>query len=183
MAYQNKTISNKAAGMEIRFVHTAKDTDGALLEMEASYRPHSSEPVAHYHPAQAETFTVLSGELTVRLEGKLHILKSGEQLHIPANKVHSMWNNSAVPTTVNWQVRPALGTEYFLETAAGLAADGKTDGKGMPGILQLALLINRFAGEIRVAKPPFMVQRAIFLLLTPLAYLTGHKPVYRKYID
>lgn len=183
MAVKNKIVRNPITGQAIRFVQTAANTGGELLEMETTYRPHSTEPTEHYHPYQAEDFTVLSGELTVRIDSQIIKLKAGDTLHISANKVHAMWNASDEETVVNWQVRPAMDTEYLLETANGLAADGKAAGNGMPPLLQTALLVNRFSGVFRVAKPPFIVQRILFTILMPVAYLAGYRSTYSKYLD
>lgn len=183
MAYQNKTISNSITGQDIKFLRTAKDTNGQLLEMETTYNGYSKEPVAHYHPNQREDFTVSSGELTIRIDGELKVLKAGDSLHIPGNKVHAMWNNSAGITVVTWKIQPALNTEYFLETAMGLAADGKTNKDGMPSILQVALMANKFSQEFRLAKLPYAVQKVLFGLLSPIAYLFGFRPSYKKYVD
>ena len=183
MAYRNKSICNKPTGVDVIFLQTSKDTNGALLEMQATYRPRSREPVVHYHPVQTELFTVISGELTVRLIGKLVTLRRGEQLEIKPNTVHSMWNNSGEPTVVNWKVQPAMKTEYFMETAAGLATDGKTNLDGMPDLLQSALMANHFSREFRLAKLPFAIQQIAFLFLVPMAILFGKKAVYSKYVD
>ena len=183
MAYKNKQIANSVTGQSIKFLQTARDTGGHLLEMESSYRPHSTEPPPHYHPEQEEDFLVLSGELTVRMNGQLRVLSAGEQLHIPKNTVHSMWNASAQTTTMNWKVVPAIDTEYFLETAAGLAADGMLNKKGMPPFLQTVMLADRYRSIFRMAKPPYLIQRILFALLKPLAYICGYRAVYRKYLD
>jgi quercetin dioxygenase-like cupin family protein len=182
MAYSNKTIRNSVTGQDIRFLQTARDTYGQLLEMESTYQPQSMEPAPHYHPYQVEDFRVLSGEITVRIEGQEQVLKQGDIVHIPKNKVHSMWNDSAEEAVVNWQVRPALETEYLLETAAGLANDGKTNAAGMPSILQVALMASRYDAEFRLARPPYFVQRVLFLILTPFAYLAGYQPTYEPYL-
>lgn len=183
MAFKNKIIQNSKTRQDIKFLQTAKDTGGQLLEIETTYNANSKEPVAHYHPHQIEDFTVISGELMVRMDGQLRVLKPGDTLHIPKNKVHAMWNNTDGQTVVNWKIQPALHTEQFLETATGLANDGKTNQKGMPNILQVALLANQFADEFRLAKPPFGIQKALFFILTPLAYLLGFRPTYKKYLD
>src|SRR5690349_21932381 len=127
MAFKNKEISNPVTGQSIRFLQTSKDTEGVLLEMESVYSAKSQEPVEHYHPFQDEDFLVTEGEITVRINGDQRILKPGDRLHIPRNVGHSMWNSSASKAVVNWQVIPALETEYLLETTFGLARDGKTD--------------------------------------------------------
>jgi quercetin dioxygenase-like cupin family protein len=183
MAYPNKVISNPRNGFTLRFLQTAKETKGALLEMEASYAPQSTEPPVHYHPNQAEDFVILEGEMSLRMNNEVRVLKPGDRLHIPANTPHSMWNSGAISAKTNWQVRPALNMEHFFETTIGLAIDGKTNASGVPNILQSALTISKFAPEFRITKPSYAVQKIVFGILTPFAYLLGYKPTYKKYLD
>lgn len=183
MAFQDKRIRNQKTGQEIKFLQTAKNTNGKLLEMEVTYRPHSKEPPPHYHPYQEENFTMIAGQMTVHVNGELRTLGEGETLRVPANTVHSMWNGTGEKAIVNWKVQPAMETECFLETLTGLANDGKTNDEGMPGLLQVALTVNKYADEFRLAKPPFALQKIVFLLLSPFAYLSGRRPAYRKYLD
>ena len=183
MAYRNKVIINPAGGIRIKFLQTASDTNGKSLEMEAAYNPGSKEPPQHYHPSQEEEFTIIKGEMTVRIDGQLKVLKQGDVLHISSNKSHSMWNNSAAESVVNWKVRPALNTENLLETFAGLAVDGKTDKRGAPKFLQSILIANNYTNVFRLSNPSYMLQRIIFLVLTPIAYMAGYKPVYKKYFS
>jgi quercetin dioxygenase-like cupin family protein len=183
MAYKNKKIINPRTGQEIRFLLTAADTGGSLLEMESTYHLHSKEPAPHYHPFQAEDFTVISGEITIRTREGLKVLRQGDALHIPANTVHSMWNNFPGVTVVNWKVQPAMETEQLLENIFGLAKDGKVGENGMPGIFQLALTADTYSNVLRLAKPPFLLQKILFSVLGTLASLWGYKPSYRKYIS
>ena len=183
MAYKNKFISNKLSGQDIRFLQTAKDTNGKLLEMESIYNAYSQEPASHFHPHQEENFTVLEGSLNVRINGSVRVLHPGDTLHIAKNTVHSMWNGTDTKTVVNWKVRPALNTEYLLETATGLISDGKTNEKGMPNIMQLSLMGIRYSQVTRFTSPPYLVQKVIFNLVAPFALLAGYRPVYKKYID
>jgi|SRR5688572_23776819 quercetin dioxygenase-like cupin family protein len=183
MAYKNKIIQNPKTGLDIRFLKTGNETNGLLLEMEAVYHARSQEPVLHYHPAQEEDFTILSGELTVRIHNEMRILRAGDKLHVPRGIKHAMWNNSDGKTRVNWKVSPAKNTEWFLETASGLARDGKLNEKGMPHILQVALMANRFSGIFRLVKPPFVIQKIVFTVLSPIAWISGYRATYKKYID
>lgn len=183
MAYKGKIINNKKTGQQISFIQTSDDTGGELLEMESLFQPHSTEPVAHYHPLQDEYFTVLEGELCVRINNGIKILTQGDILRIKKNQVHSMWNGSSKTTRVNWKVMPALDTEYFLENGIGIANEKKTDKKGMPGLLQIALLANRFSHVYRVAKPSYAIQKILFTLLTPFSYLAGYRSCYKEFVD
>ncbi len=183
MAYKNKIIVNPKTKNEIKFLQTNKDTGGKLLEMESTYYSHSKEPPAHYHPYQQEDFTVISGTLSIRINGEIKTLNQGEKLNIPPNVAHSMWNNSANKTVVNWKVQPALNTENMLETLIGLAKDGKTNDAGVPGILQTVITGNKFSDVLRLARPPYKIQKILFTILLPVASISGYKPVYPEYID
>lgn len=183
MAYRGKQIDNPVTKQRIVFLQTAKDTDGQLLEMEASFGANSVEPAAHYHPFQEEDFTVLEGQLTVKMPTQIVVLKAGDSLHIASGLIHAMWNPTNSTTVVNWQVRPAMNSEHLLETAAGLAKDGKVNKKGMPGILQVALMANKYSKVFRLSKPAFAVQKIVFAMLSPIASLAGLRADYEEYLD
>lgn len=183
MAYKGKRITNPYNKQTIEFLRTAKDSAGLELEMKSTWEPFSMKPAPHFHPHQDEVFTVLEGELSLQLNGKTVLLFPGESIQIPAKAIHSMWNNSAAKTVVNWKVFPAYNTEYLLETGVGLAMDGKINKNGMPGILQVALLGEKYRKEFRLGKPSYMLQRLAFWLLTPFALLNGKRAFYPKYID
>ncbi len=182
MAYKNKVILNPIVGQNIKFLQTANDTGGKLLEMEASYRPFSKEPRPHYHPFQEEDFTIIKGQMTVRLEGKILLLNENDTLHIPANTIHSMWNNSGRAAVINWKIQPALNTEQFFENASGLASDKKRS-RRMRSLLQRSLLANRYSNVFRLSKPPFFIQKILFIVLTPFAWLVGYRASYKRYLD
>ncbi|MGN6511705.1 MAG: cupin domain-containing protein [Chitinophaga sp.] len=183
MAYKNKTITNPVNGQTIIFLQTAADTQGQLLEMQSTYTAGSREPPLHFHPAQAEDFIIESGEMHVKIDGETRIVKAGETLHIPASTPHAMWNAGPEPARINWKVRPALNMEQFFEQITGLAADGKTNASGRPPFLQTALTANRFSNVFRSSKPAFLVQKLIFMVVSPIAYLAGYKSFYKKYSD
>lgn len=183
MAISNKTITNQKTGQTFRFIKTAKDTGGALLEIESGFRAHSMEPPPHFHPYQSEDFIILEGELTVKMDGEIRTFKKGETFYIPANKIHSMWNRSSQQTIVNWQTKPAMQSEQLFETIVGLANDGQTDATGKPALLQAALTIPAFHNEFRLVNPPMLVQKIVFSILKPFALLSGKRALYKKYID
>jgi len=183
MAFKHKKVTNSKTGQTYFFLQTAADSQGKILEIESSYAPHSLEPPLHYHPHQFEDFTILEGELTVKINGSLKVLKKGHTLHIPANTPHSMWNNSKAKTIVNWKVTPALNSEQLFETFAGLANDNKTKQDGVPPFLQVVLTVNKFSDTFRLVKPPYFIQKLIFSLLTPVSLLLGYRALYKKYLD
>jgi quercetin dioxygenase-like cupin family protein len=175
MARSGEEIHNPVAGLTLRFVQTAADTDGELLEMEATYEPSSIEPVEHFHPSQDEHFELLDGTLEAEIDGQRRELRAGDTLDVPARTPHAMWNACDRPATTRWQTRPALRTERFFETVFRLAREGKVSEKGVPNPLQLGVIANAYRDEFRTTKPPQALQA---LLLPPLA-LVGRLLGYR----
>ena len=61
----------------------------------------------------------------------------------------------------------------------GLAAEGKTNSRGAPNVLQMALIANHYRDEFVLASPPRSVQTCIFGILAPLARLFGYSATIR----
>jgi hypothetical protein len=80
------------------------------------------------------------------------------------------------------EVEPAARFEAALRNGFGLAQDGKTDARGMPNLLQLALLAREFDDVIRYTSPPRFVQRILFGVLAPVARLCGYRGSYPEYL-
>ena len=76
------------------------------------------------------------------------------------------------------EVRPALQFERLLETMFALAADGKTNRKGMPNPLRLAVIANAHFDTVRLPFPPAWMQRAGLVLGSPLGRLLGYGATY-----
>jgi quercetin dioxygenase-like cupin family protein len=173
MARTGDTLTNPVTGQSLRFLRTTADTGGALLEVESTWPAGSPEPPEHFHPRQAERFTVLAGTLRVRLDGSVRELRAGDTLRIPAGVRHSMWNPTAGPATARWETRPALDTERLFEALYGLAASGAVNARGVPCLLDLAVLLPRHEAELRVTRPGPATQRLVFGALGPLARALG----------
>ena len=167
MAYTNQVIYNPENKQQIEFLQTAKDTNGALLEMNSTYGPFSAQPPSHYHPYQSEDFLVMEGELTIQLGKEIKVLKKGDAIHISKNEPHSMWNNSGEKTIVNWKVQPALNTEYMFESACNIAIES-IHSKRKTTIIQKLILAREYKNMFRLAKPSYPLQQIMFLLITPL---------------
>ncbi|MGH3113923.1 MAG: hypothetical protein ACRDOP_10720 [Gaiellaceae bacterium] len=57
----------------------------------------------------------------------------------------------------------------------GLAAEGKTDERGAPNLLQAAVVGHAHLDDFSLARPPYAVQRVLFAVLAPLGRLAGYR--------
>jgi quercetin dioxygenase-like cupin family protein len=170
-------IENARSGQRKTFLVTAEDSGGELLRMEEHNPPGPFEPV-HIHPEQVSTAEVLSGSLLFVVGGREIRLGPGSRLEIPPGTPHTFRNEG--PQEAHWigEFRPALRIAEFFETLFTLARRGELNAGGMPSPLQLALSVPAFGREIRLASPPWLVQRLALAPLAPLARLRGLQPAY-----
>ena len=56
-----------------------------------------SEPMSH---EGEEIFFIVSGELTLELDGERMILEAGDTVHFPSTRTHTTWNHTTEPTTI-----------------------------------------------------------------------------------
>jgi mannose-6-phosphate isomerase-like protein (cupin superfamily) len=172
------TIENPVTGERITFLATSVDTDGEAVVFETFVQPDGFVAAAHVHPKQEERFEVLSGTLALKVAGEEIIAGPGETLTVPAGTPHRFWNVGDVEVRFRCEVRPALQFEQLLETMFALAADGKTNRKGMPNLLRLAVIARAHFDVVRLPFPPAFVQRSGLALGAPLGRLFGYTPTY-----
>jgi quercetin dioxygenase-like cupin family protein len=159
-----------------------KETGGELLVADLYIRPGGAVMGEHTHPAIEERFTVLRGQVGFRLSGRAAIAEPGVTLPAPPGVPHNWWNAGPEEALVRVEVRPATRFDAFIRNAFGLAQDGKVNRRGMPNLLQLAVLALEFDDVVRFTRPPRVVQRLFFGLLAPLAWLLGYRGSYPEYL-
>lgn len=176
MARAGDELHNPVTGQRIRFLELS---DEALV-VESSYEPSGRRAPAHHHPAQHERFTVLSGAVQCTVAGEERTLRKGESIAIAPGVAHDVRGDADRRGRVRWETRPAMRTADFLETMFGLAQDRRVSPKtGMPGLLQVALIVREYSPEFRLVKPPRPIQVVLFALLAPLGRARGLRATYR----
>jgi mannose-6-phosphate isomerase-like protein (cupin superfamily) len=177
-----ETIENPINGERITWIETAETTGGELLSLDLSLRPGAAVAAEHRHMRQEERFRVDAGSIGLGLEGAERTVSEGEEVTVPAGVPHRWWNEGTVEATVRVELRPALDTQTFFETFFGLARDGKTNNKGIPGLLQIAVAYRDLGDSCpTLAKPPAFVQRIVSGLLAPIGRSVGRRAVYASY--
>jgi hypothetical protein len=59
----------------------------------------------------------------------------------------------------------------------------KTNAKGMPNLLQVAIFVKEFEDVLNFTKPPRAVQKVLFGILAPIARLLGYRGSYSEYLE
>lgn len=116
-------LINPKSGTRTVFRATASSTDGAYVEVEQTYPPHSAKSPMHLHPGQDEHFTIVSGNLHAVVDGEELDLGAGDVLEVPLGAAHQMWATAETPTVVIWRTTPALRTDQFHCELWQVAAD------------------------------------------------------------
>jgi mannose-6-phosphate isomerase-like protein (cupin superfamily) len=173
MAWAGQEIENPEIGERVRFIHTAADTHGELLETEQWLAPGGSAGVLHVHPEQEERFTVISGALRVRIAGTQREYGPSESAFVPSGTAHVFENASSGTTHFRGEVRPALRTEEFFERLASLAQQNAATPEKRLSPMTLAPLISEYRREVALPRLPALVQHAAIGLLCALARRRG----------
>jgi quercetin dioxygenase-like cupin family protein len=173
------TIENPVTGETILFRRAAADTNGELVEIEVTVEAGGGVAAAHVHPYQSERFEILDGTLEFRRGRDKVTATAGDVVTVEPGTVHSFRNVGDGPVRFVCQVRPALQFERFIETMFGLAADGKTNKKGMPSPLRLAVIANAHFDDLRLPHVPAFAQKAALVAGAALGRLAGFEPTYR----
>ena len=172
------TIHNPVTGERITFLATSRDTDGEAVVIETVVQPDGFVAAAHVHPSQSERFAVAEGTLGLKVDGQEMTLEAGEVAIVEPGQAHRFWNAGDEPVRFVCEVRPALQFESLLETMFDLAADGKTNRKGMPNPLRLAVIAKAHFDTVRLPFPPDWMQAAGLALGAPLGRLLGYEATY-----
>ncbi len=173
-----QTIENPVTGERLTFLETSRSTDGEYVLVECAVRPNGVVAAAHLHPFQTERFEVLEGTLGLKIGRQTLEVGAGEAIVVEAGKAHKFWNAGPEEARFVCEVRPALEFESLIETMFNLAADGKTNKKGLPNPFRLAVIANAHFDDVRLPFPPVFMQRAGLALGAPLGRALGFKSTY-----
>jgi quercetin dioxygenase-like cupin family protein len=178
MIRSGDTITNPVTGERITFHQTAADTNGEAVVIECTVQPHGFVAAAHVHPSQTERFNVIHGTLGLKAGKQKVTLGRGEIAVVEPGTPHKFWNAGEGEVRFVCEVRPALAFESLIETMFTLAVDGKTNRKGMPNPLRLAVIARAHFDTVRLPRPPAWLQRAGLAVGAPVGRLLGYGPTY-----
>jgi hypothetical protein len=132
-----------------------------------------------FHRTSRDTggeYVLVEGRLGLRAGDRELVAGPGEVVTVEPRTPHRFWNAGDSEVRFVCEVRPALEFESLIETMFSLAAEGKTNRKGMPNPFRLAVIARSHFDTVRLPFPPAWVQRAGLALGAPLGRLAGYRP-------
>jgi mannose-6-phosphate isomerase-like protein (cupin superfamily) len=175
------TLHNPVTGERAIVLESPHENPQRRLVTELLLDPGAAVAGEHLHPTVDERFEVERGTLAYRLDGEEGTAGPGDRLEIPAGTWHDWWQSGDGETIVRVTVTPGDRFEQLIANVWGLSCDGRTNEKGMPGLLQLVAIGDEFSDLIVFRRPPRAIQRATAALLLPLARRRGYRGTYPRY--
>lgn len=180
-AQPGDTLYNPVTGERGIVLEAPSESPDRRLVAELLLEPGAAVAGEHLHPAIDESFEVVDGRLGYRLGGVEGTAGAGARIDIPAGIWHDWWHTGEGETICRVTITPGDRFVQMIRTLWGLARDGRTNDKGMPGMLQIAAISDEFSDVIVFRRPPRIVQRALFGVLAPLAHRRGYRGIYPRY--
>ena len=174
-----RQIENPLSKERIEFLQTGAETGGELFAFEVRVPTDMVLPPSHLHLAEEERFEVLEGEMTVQTDGRQHVLRPGESHVVKPGVAHTWQNTGPGNLRFRAEFRPAGNVQSFFETYCGLAAEGRSNEKGQPPLLQVAASLPLWG--MYLAGPPILAQRLLMAVLRPVARLRRYRPRYERF--
>ena len=171
-------IENPVTGERLVFHETASETGGERVVFETIVQPGGFVAAAHVHPFQTERFEVLEGTLGMRRGSEKVELRAGETVTVDPQTPHKFWNAGDGVVRFVCTVTPALEFERLIATMYSLAADGKTNRKGMPNPLRLAVIANNHFDDVRLPLVPQSLQKLALAMGAPVGKALGFTATY-----
>jgi quercetin dioxygenase-like cupin family protein len=116
----------------------SSDGDGTFSLGENTLAPGFPGPVPHVHESLVDSFYVLDGTLTVRLDAETTEAPAGSFAFVPPGNVHTFANETDEPVRVLNLMAPG-GFEQYLKEVARVAAPG-----GPPDPALMAEIASRY---------------------------------------
>lgn len=105
----------------------AMETNGEISRVELEVEAHQAGPPAHMHPGQRERYTVLQGELTVKLDGETRVVGADQEIEVPVGATHTFANRTDEMIRFVAEHSPALRFEEYIRAIySTMASHGRS---------------------------------------------------------
>jgi quercetin dioxygenase-like cupin family protein len=183
MSRRGQVSENPVTGERAVMLTDPEEHQERVLVSHLYVKPGGHVAAEHFHPVIKERFHVLSGQIGFLIDGREQVLGAGESAEIPVGARHDWWQVGDEEAQAVVEVDPGDRFVEMVGTIFGLARDGKTDDKGLPRPLQLAVTASAYRDVVVFTSPPPALQRAMFAVLGPLGRALGRRASYPEYMS
>ena len=171
------TFENPRSGGTITVLESWRDNDGARVRIEREMPPNTGKAAAHYHLDFAQTFEVVSGDASVKIEQEELNLCEGESVEIPIGKHHQdMWNEGPDEAAIRLTIEPVPRfVEMYATTWLDSYAKGETNDQDEMTLLQILVIARASDGKSYADGPPQRLQDLTLPLVAAVGRLRGYK--------
>lgn len=184
---ESKRVLSNRIFPDMEFLKYSAETGGAYTHVRQRV-PAGERVPAHYHRLYQETFTSLSGVLTLTLDGTDLTLQPGESGVVPIGHVHCFQNRQSPSDEKNGEVefecRLEPGHEGFEKSwyiFYGLGREGKLGKDGVPKGLIDTCIVSAL-GDIQLAGWGWTIGMPVIRYIARFAQAMGwEEQLVRKY--
>lgn len=140
------------------------------VHLAGSLPPHREGPPLHVHTLEDEEGEVLSGTLSVMLDGRTLTIGQGGSARFPKGSAHRWWNAGDEVLTFRGVVTPAVDLDRFLHALFEVVNAGPA---GRPPLFYLAHALHRHRRTQTALVMPPLLQALIFPVVILVGKLLG----------
>jgi quercetin dioxygenase-like cupin family protein len=150
-------------GTSFEIIEPVAQSDRQRVQFEITMAPGALGPPRHFHPDQHESWTVISGELSIQLDRDWHVLREGESRTIPPGTVHTLRNRSTQPVRFRDRHEPALDFQDYIENLARIGPIGSSSRLRM--LIRFATILHAHRTTQISASPTQRLLESAFAIL------------------
>jgi quercetin dioxygenase-like cupin family protein len=125
----DRPFEDGGAGRSLRMIATGSETATRFGLLEYRLAPRTPGASPHYHQTFSESFFVLSGELTLYVNGSWQPYRPGDFAIAHERGVHGFRNDGDEPASVLILFTPGVAREAFFAEMAELGRSGRRPSK------------------------------------------------------
>ena len=163
---QDLTLVLRHVGERLTIRRIKSDAGVEELRLNGSLPARQQGPPLHIHFEEDEHVEVVSGTLSVSVDGNPLVLKAGDSGHFPKGSVHRWWNDGDEELVLRGVVTPAVDLDRFLQALFEVLNAGAPN---RPPIFYMAHVAYRH----RKTQSALVVPRAVQRILFPIVVLLG----------
>src|ERR1043165_8968668 len=168
-------IINPVMDEEMEFITTTDQTGGLYFEFfQILFRKKSGFIREHIHFGMDETFEILEGTATYRINHMNRIATAGESVFIPRAIPHiNPYNLTNERLVMRRKNEPDRAAENFYRKVYQLSTERKVNNQGQPNILQSSVIAYESNNETFFTFAPIWLQKLVINIFGPIGLLLG----------